>query len=234
MSFQVTGQVQKIGTRPTNNGGLATNIQVNGEWYGCGFNGIGNVNEGDTITFVAKQNGNYKNCDARTIQVVNGNGGGGQWNNTQGTTNQTNAQGNAQAAPAGNSNAYGRGNNTSGGQWGNRGGGRAAQSGGKDDYWEKKAERDVVIQRAIQFQASRNAAIEIVGAMVKAGSASLPSAKGKHFDAILEMVDLVTARYDKATTVVMEGGSPFEDSPDVGFDTGNDHNDAPYDDEIPF
>lgn len=210
MTFQVTGQVQNSSIRQTSNGGTATNLQVNGEWYGFGFNGVGDVVEGDTITFNARQNGNYKNGDAKSIKVVSR--GGDQ------------AQQNQQRQVSGRQPYSGGGRSRSA---------QASGGGSRDDYWEKKAERDVVVQKAIQFQASRNAAIEVVKASLAANAVSLPSRKGEQFDAILELVDQVTQRYDENTTKVMQGKQLFETSPDVDFDSGA-NGDEPFDDDIPF
>lgn len=59
----VTGQVKAISQR-----GNAFNIRVDDDWYGYGFNKPA-FNKGDTISFDFQQRGNFKNVDAKTVQV---------------------------------------------------------------------------------------------------------------------------------------------------------------------
>ena len=55
--------------------GKATNIQVDGQWYGCGFGTTPdklNFKEGDTIQFTYQQKGDFKNIDLKSVQVQAG------------------------------------------------------------------------------------------------------------------------------------------------------------------
>lgn len=62
--------VQKVWANTVANGKTAYNIQMqSGEKYGHGFN-VPNFKDGDTIEFVYKQNGKYKNIDPNSVKVV--------------------------------------------------------------------------------------------------------------------------------------------------------------------
>ena len=66
---QVQGTVERIHTRDTANGGTAYNLVVGGEWYGNGFEAP-QCNEGDTIEFTFKQNGNFKNINKGSLRIA--------------------------------------------------------------------------------------------------------------------------------------------------------------------
>lgn len=201
--MQVTGNVQRITTRQAGRG-TATNIQVNGQWYGCGFNGVP-CQEGDVIQFTATQNGQYWNADVRTIQVLSGGGGQQQ----QAPAQQRQQQGPARA------------------QGGNA---RASSGGSRDAYWEKKEERDVITQKVIQLQASRNSAIAVCSAAVSAGILPLPTKKADAFDAFLAAVDEVTARFERDAANKAAGNAVF----DAEVVAQPDRNEPDFDDDIPF
>lgn len=60
----VEGVVQKVSQR-----GKATNILVNEQWYGCGFDGVP-CSEGDRVSFPVTQNGRFLNADVKNMQVL--------------------------------------------------------------------------------------------------------------------------------------------------------------------
>lgn len=176
----VVGQVQAVAQR-----GNATNIQVNGQWFGCGFNGVP-CKKGDQVQFDVVQNGQYANCKVETMQIL----GAAQ------------PQAQQQQASYGNSGAKK--------SYAPRQGASPAAS--KDDYWTKKEERDVVTQTVIQLQASRNAAIAVCSSALSAGILPLPAKKADAFDAFLAAVDEVTQRYEVSSAAKREGGDPFADN----------------------
>ena len=154
--------------------GNATNICVAGTWYGCGFNGVP-CKEGDEVTFNAAAKGNFLNADVASMQILS------QGNQVQQPQRQQQGGGYQQKK------AYG-------------GGARKAADTGKDDYWKNKEERDVRTQQAIQFQAARNAAINVCVAALEKDILPLPTTKAKAFDAFLDAVDEITARYNQAVS----------------------------------
>lgn len=192
----IIGQIQAVSQR-----GKATNIQVNGQWFGCGFNGVP-ANKGDTVQFSAIQNGQYLNADMATFQVVQG--GGQPAPQQSGGYQQQRKQ-------------YGGGSQRQAPQ-------QSAAS--KDDYWTKKEERDVVTQQVIQLQASRNAAISVCSAALSAGILPVPAKKADAFDAFLAAIDEVTQRYEASSSAKRDGGDPFGDSSgavDYDADAGDDY-----------
>lgn len=60
-------------------------------------------------------------------------------------------------------------------------------------------------QKAIQYQASRNAAIAATGVLMAAGLVKLSGKPAKDADIVLAFIDEVTARYDQATTDHVSG-----------------------------
>lgn len=85
---------------------------------------------------------------------------------------------------------------------------KGAASNSRDDYWNKKEERDENVQASINWQSSRNAAISVVSAMVQSEVVSLPAAKGKKYDAFMSLVDEVTTRYFHDTDYVFNNRTP--------------------------
>ena len=67
-------------------------------------------------------------------------------------------------------------------------------------------------QLAIQYQSSRNAAIELTSALLQAGALPLPAKKGEQYDAVIAVVDDLTVKFhSECDTVVENGGITFED-----------------------
>lgn len=175
----VQGVVEKVLAR-----GNATNICVAGQWYGCGFNGVP-CKEGDEVTFTATAKGNFLNADVASMQIL--------------------SQGNSVPAPQ----------RQQGGSYQNRprqggagGGPRKPTDTSKDDYWKNKEERDVRTQQAIQYQAARNAAIAVCTAALERDILPLPGTKAKAFDAFLDAIDEVTARYNQDVTNLDGAATP--------------------------
>ena len=177
----VVGQVQAVSQR-----GNATNIQVNGQWFGCGFNGVP-CKKGDQVQFDVVQNGQYANCKVETMQILGAAQPQAQY---QQPASNTKPAYKAYSGP--------RNNNT--------------VAASKDDYWTKKEERDVVTQTVIQLQASRNAAIAVCSSALAAGILPVPAKKADAFDAFLAAVDEVTQRYEASSGAKREGGDPFADN----------------------
>lgn len=83
-------------------------------------------------------------------------------------------------------------------------------------------------QLSIHYQSSRNAAIALVDAALKAGDIiALPAKKADKFDALLALVDRVSERYFLALEDVIKAGGITPTIPDP---TGN----ADTDEEIPY
>ena len=182
---EVYGRVQRITSRPAGKG-TAYNLQMDsGDWFGYRFERP-NFGEGAEVSFDVDWNGQYGNVRKGSLQIV----GGGQQQPQQGGQGGGGYQGNRGGGPR----------NSGGGQ--GRGSYSKPKSGGKDNYWDEKAKRDVVVQRQIQHQASRNAAITVIGTALANDAVSLPAKKGDKLDAILALVDEVTDRYDFAVDAV--------------------------------
>lgn len=67
----------------------------------------------------------------------------------------------------------------------------------RDQYWANKEKVDIVTKKEIRFQASRNAAIELVVAGLNAGIVDVGSSKtkGKQFEALLNHVGALTEEF---------------------------------------
>lgn len=207
---QVQGVVQQVSRR-----GKATNIRVDNQWYGCGFNGIPCA-EGDMVSFTYTQNGQYMNADTNTMQVLQNGGGNGQ-----------------QQAPQNQGNYQGQGNRGGGG---NQSRAPSNNSGGNRSGGYRKDLSDP-IQVSITQQSARNAAIQLVDTALKNDCCPLPTKKGDRLDALLDLVDTIEERfYNKTVTVAKAGGYPADasyGSQQAQQPHGNNPNDAP-DDDIPF
>lgn len=190
---QVTGVVKRIMSR-----GKAYNLQMDsGDYFGFGFDAP-NFGEGAEIGFDVQYNGNFANVVKGSVEVYNAG------------SPQQQQQGGYQQGRQGGGGYQGGGRSGGGNRGGGQGGGyKNKASGGKDNYWEEKAKRDVVVQRQIQHQASRNAAIALVTGALTNGAVSLPTKKGDQLDAIIALVDEITERYDFAVDAVgIAAGSP--------------------------
>lgn len=199
--MQVTGNVQRVHQR-----GNATNIQVNGEWYGCGFNGVP-CQEGDNVTFTYTQRGNFKNVNVAQMVI--------------------NSRGTGQASQGGGGGGYQQSQAP-------RGGG--AQSSGavsKDDYWKRREEKDELTQKAIQFQAARNSAIAAAEILISAGVLPLGDGgrnKASPVDVALDFIDTLTGRYYNDVTALASGNTPFENPVATQEYQGDDS----FNDDVPF
>lgn len=60
-------------------------------------------------------------------------------------------------------------------------------------------------QKAIQFQAARNAAIEVVKLAVDKQLVKLPAKQSDQLDVVLALIDEITERYDVAVTSHVDG-----------------------------
>jgi hypothetical protein len=76
----------------------------------------------------------------------------------------------------------------------------------KDQYWENKEARDVNIQKGIQFQAARNAAINVADVLLKNDCLSLGQAKAKKTDILLAFIDELTVKYFENVSQFVENG----------------------------
>lgn len=253
MSDFVSGFVDEIPCRQTNFG-EAYDIVVNGETYGFG-KFAPKFGVGSEIEFDISWNGKYANVDRDTVNVINlvapargGNSGGRGAGNSRGGYQGGQQRGGGQGGSRGGAPQGGgsRQGGSMGGAAQRQGGGGAARQGapsarpaassqGKDGYWEAKEQRDIVTQKAIQYQSSRNAAIELVSAALTAGAVALPAAKAKQWDALLALVDTVTERFEEAVLVVRgEGGKKTKPAPEGrGKQKVEDEGDVPFDDELP-
>lgn len=84
-------------------------------------------------------------------------------------------------------------------------------------YWEDKEQRDVITQTAIQYQSSRNAAIEVVDALMRHGLIKLPAKQADQYDAYMQYIDTVTQRFEEDVEQVKYGTNP---EPAVKVDEG--------------
>lgn len=207
-------------------------LTINGESYGFGKYPP-KCGEGSEVEFYIRWNGDYANVDLDTFNVINAVGsgpaagggggnsrGGGQRSGGQGRGGQSQGRGQGGGhRPQGGQNGGGsrQGQGRSGGDGGSRpqGGHRPAQGGGarpatgggagagKDTYWADKEKRDIITQKAIQLQASRNSAIAVLGVLLTNGAVALPSAKAKQYDAVMDLLAEITERFQEETSAVM-------------------------------
>ena len=145
MSDKVVGVVEKISQR-----GKAFNINVDGTWYGFGFEEP-DFSEGVTAEFEVVKRGRFMNVDNKTFKVVD-----------------------EKSAP------------------------KKGSTGGKGSYGD--------VQRSINWQSARNAAIEVARIGVEAGAISLGSTKAKKLDALFAFIDNTTERYYYDTDTVATQG----------------------------
>lgn len=201
----VEGVVEQISPR-----GKATNIKVNGNWYGCGFNGVP-CQQGDQVSFPVVQNGQYLNADTPNMQIIG-----------RGNQNAPAQQQQAQPQTGG----------------GNSGGGNPASSNNRrgstgSGYGSRKLEDPV--QVSITQQSARNAAIQALNVAAQADAIPLPAKKADKLDAFLALVDQVAERYYKETLKIAKAGGYVEraEYEPVGAQQADQPN-AEYDDDIPF
>lgn len=82
---------------------------------------------------------------------------------------------------------------------------QAAQPGG-DAGASKGTGRVDARQLSIQYQSSRNAAIELVGIMLQNSAVSLPAKKAEQFDAVVALVDDLTVKFHNDVDKTVEDG----------------------------
>lgn len=84
---------------------------------------------------------------------------------------------------------------------------QAAQGGeSKQGYWDAKAKKDVETQRAIQYQASRNAAIDVAKMALENDCLSLGAKKADKLDILLAFIDETTDRFNQDVSDVIQTG----------------------------
>src|SRR3990167_2809971 len=84
----------------------------------------------------------------------------------------------------------------------NKGSVYAAGTSVRDDYWQSKAKQDVRTQREIRLQASRNAAINMVGLLISHGGLKLPAQVAKIGVVIEDAVEHYTTQFYDATVAI--------------------------------
>lgn len=94
----------------------------------------------------------------------------------------------------------------------------AASGNSKDEYWSNKEAKDLGVQRAIQQQSARNAAIAFVIPLAVAGVIKLPAKAEDKFSAVASLVDEFTDRYYLATQDAVLGEYTPEENNVVPFD----------------
>ena len=163
--MNIEGVVQKVSSRPAGRG-TAYSIQVEGSYYGCGFQPPA-CSEGDYVSFQIEQNNR------------------GYWN----------VSGNIEVKSGGNP-APQKQASAKGPQTGNS----------RDQYWQEKEQRDIANQKIIQYQSSRNAAIELVRTAVENDALSLGTKKADKFDILVSIVDEITDKFEKDCKDIREHG----------------------------
>lgn len=83
----------------------------------------------------------------------------------------------------------------------------AAGGQSKTGYWDEKEKRDLKTQRAIQYQASRNAALEVAKMALEHDCLSLGQKKADKLDILMAFVDETTDRFNKDVTDFTTTGS---------------------------
>lgn len=78
---------------------------------------------------------------------------------------------------------------------------------GKTGYWDEKEKRDLRTQKAIQYQASRNAAIDVAKMALEHDCLSLGQKKADKLDVLLAFIDETTDRFNQDVSDITENGS---------------------------
>lgn len=242
MSDFVSGFVDEIPVRETKFGEMYS-LVINGETYGFGKYAP-KFGVGSEVEFDISWNGNYANVDRDTVNVINNvaptRGGGSRGNNSGGSRGGSQGGGSRGGSNGGNRGGASQGRSQGQSQSRSTGGAQRtsapASGGSKDGYWEAKEQRDIITQKAIQYQSSRNAAIELVSAALTAGAVALPAAKAKQWDALLALVDTVTERFEEAVLTVRgekKAAAKPEPKAKGRKQVEEDEDDVPFDDELP-
>lgn len=163
-----------------NNAGYYAVKMSDGQWYGCAKDKP-EFDKGDNIRFEVVTNGRYLNVDMDSVEMLG-----------------KSAAPARRAPPA----------RTGGAQ-------KFTKDVSKDEYWKAKeardiarddrlAKRDIMTQNEIRLQASRNAAIELMGIALSSGIVVLKDEKkkGQNFDILTTYVDKLTAKYYEETKAV--------------------------------
>lgn len=82
----------------------------------------------------------------------------------------------------------------------------AGEGASKSGYWEGKEVRDIATQRAIQYQASRNAALEVAKMALENDCLSLGAKKADKLDILLAFIDEITDRFNRDVSDVTKNG----------------------------
>lgn len=85
----------------------------------------------------------------------------------------------------------------------------SATAGGKDDYWRRKEERDLVNDVQRHIGASANTAIAFVDLLLKTDSVAVPTKKADRADIIFDLV----AHYATKFQSLSEGAKPADPKP---------------------
>lgn len=200
----VYGVVQRINTRQAGKG-TAYNVQMDdGSWFGYGFNKP-KFGQGATVSFDVIYRGQYANVNVDTV-VVHDNG-----------NSSNNANNNSNPNNGGNNQPRGQQNNFQ----------------DKDNYWKEREKRDIewqrhqreVVQPTIQYQGSRNAAINLVNVLLQNDCLALPQKKAEKMDAVIAVVDQLTDKFENDLS------SPQPNEPQQ---QQQGHGGNGFDDDIPF
>ena len=173
----VEGQVEFVKQKAA---GYYAAKMSDGQWYGCNKDEP-EFNKGDNIRFEVVTNGRYLNVDMETVEMLG-----------------KSAAPVRKAPPA-----------RSGGAQ------KFTKDVSKDEYWKAKEARDIahyakrdirdtMVQNEIRLQASRNAAIELLGIALSNGIVTVKDEKkkGQNFDILTTYVDKMTEKYYNATKAI--------------------------------
>lgn len=98
----------------------------------------------------------------------------------------------------------------SGGQGGYKGGAGKKPYGKSEEekvYWKARELRDVTVQKKIEIQAARNAALVAATFMWKEELVKVPTKQADKYDAFLTLVDLVADTFQKLTEAKVSGST---------------------------
>jgi len=87
---------------------------------------------------------------------------------------------------------------------------KMAIGGARDDYWNRKEERDIITQSVIQLQSSRNSAIALADLILKNNAVKLPEAQAKRMDVVVALVSDLTSKFEEEATAKRSGTTSEE------------------------
>jgi hypothetical protein len=173
----IEGQVKFV---KQNNGGYYAVLMSDEQWYGY-TKEKPPFDKGDNIRFEVVTNGRFLNVAPDTVEIIAG------------------GPAPARSAPPAR----------------RAGGAQKFSTAGKDEYWKAKEARDIVhyakrdardimVQNEIRLQASRNAAIELMGIALanKIVEFGEPKKKGANLEVLATYVDKLTQKYYDATKAI--------------------------------